>query len=378
MFLSQTIRLFLDSLGRSEEYEFYLRKFQSEQSSCLCLIIPDRASIGEGLEALSYQLDFLLRLELYPVILFTGPASSEMFSQFISSGIDSNPFHIDDRMRASGDETIHGRLRLFAEKNRIEKKIGAIVSEAYHLPGALEKIVPVLTRRIHLLRPEGALRSSRGSEVFLYRLNGSEGRARADLREEDRPVVDLAADLFARLPGTHISITSPYLWLKEIFTVKGAGTVVRQGSRILREAELSRIDRNKLLALLAESFRRPLRDASFLDHVGDFYIEEDYRGAVLLEKTPYGDYLSKFAVGTQARGEGIAQELWEEVILRHERLFWRSRSANSVNRWYARLAEGMQRSGPWTIFWRGIKTEDIPGIINYCVNRPEDFSKAGE
>ena len=103
------------------------------------------------------------------------------------------------------------------------------------------------------------------------------------------------------------------------------------------------------------------------------YIEENYEGAILLEQHTAGVYLSKFAVGARARGIGIAQELWDRVLVEHPAIFWRSRGNNSVNRWYARIADGQQRMSPWNIFWRGVAIAHIPEIVNFCVHRPEDF-----
>ena len=48
--LNKTIRLFLDSIGRRDEYEFYLNKFQSEHSACYALLCPDLDSIEAGAE----------------------------------------------------------------------------------------------------------------------------------------------------------------------------------------------------------------------------------------------------------------------------------------------------------------------------------------
>ena len=75
--LNKTIRLFLDSIGRRDEYEFYLNKFQSDQSACFALLCPDLGSIEAGAEVLAFDLHFLLRLELVPAILLCGAGSGK-------------------------------------------------------------------------------------------------------------------------------------------------------------------------------------------------------------------------------------------------------------------------------------------------------------
>jgi acetylglutamate synthase len=161
--------------------------------------------------------------------------------------------------------------------------------------------------------------------------------------------------------------------LREIFTVKGAGTLFRKGSEILHYDGLDRTDRARLLGLLEESFGKKLKDGIFLERVSDVYIETGYRGAVLLEEHSAGRYLSKFAVGQEARGEGIAVELWREVCRGHDALFWRSSVANPFNSWYHKKADGHHAAGPWQIFWRGVSADSISAIIEYCCAREEDF-----
>ena len=70
--LNKTIRLFLDGIGRREEYEFYLDKFRADRAACFALLCPDLGSIEAGAEMLAFDLHFLLRLELVPAILLSG------------------------------------------------------------------------------------------------------------------------------------------------------------------------------------------------------------------------------------------------------------------------------------------------------------------
>ncbi len=97
------------------------------------------------------------------------------------------------------------------------------------------------------------------------------------------------------------------------------------------------------------------------------------QGLLRSEEHPAGRYLSKFAVGFEARGEGLANELWSMVRRDHAALFWRSRPDNPFNGWYDRQAEGRWRGEAWHVFWRGLRVEDIPSVIRYCCERPADF-----
>jgi hypothetical protein len=338
MLLNKTIRLFLDSIGRREEYEFYLNKFQAAGTDCFALLVPDLESLEQGAEALAFDLHFLLKLGLKPAVVLSGPEAETQWNL-----LKDNPLF---------ERTVFPKL------GRRKASVPVFVEENVQTLESLLQKVPVIGKRVHFIRAAGGL-----STEYYYIQKPS-----AELQPEDRVLVDVAAALLTARPGTHISVTSPINLLEEIFTVKGAGTVFRRGSTILSK----KADSKKLLALLEESFKRKPKKGVLAD-VTQTYFEENYRGAALLEQQPEGLYLSKFAVGSEARGEGLAQELWDEVCKNHPAFFWRSRKGNPVNQWYDRYADGRHTTGDWVIFWRGIDAAAIPGLIAFCIFRPADF-----
>jgi hypothetical protein len=338
MLLNKTIRLFLDSIGRREEYEFYLNKFQAAGTDCFALLVPDLESLEQGAEALAFDLHFLLKLGLKPAVVLSGPEAETQWNL-----LKDNPLF---------ERTVFPKL------GRRKTSVPVFVEENVQTLESLLQKVPVIGKRVHFIRAAGGL-----STEYYYIQKPS-----AELQPEDRALVDVAAALLTARPGTHISVTSPINLLEEIFTVKGAGTVFRRGSTILSK----KADSKKLLALLEESFKRKPKKGVLAD-VTQTYFEENYRGAALLEQQPEGLYLSKFAVGSEARGEGLAQELWDEVCKNHPAFFWRSRKGNPVNQWYDRYADGRHTTGDWVIFWRGMDAAAIPGLIAFCIFRPADF-----
>lgn len=237
----------------------------------------------------------------------------------------------------------------------------------------LLRVVPGWSRRILWVRPQGALRTVDGEPAwYLYtRKHNPLGLAAADEEPFGR-----CRELVDNLDGLHVSVTSPLNLLRELFTVKGAGTMIRRGSLIRKLHGIRTEDRERLLRLLEDSFQRPVRNRACLDPIRHAYVEDGFRGAALLEEHPVGAYLSKFAVGTEARGEGLAQELWDVVTAHHPRMFWRSRERNPINHWYKSQADGRQTWGGWLIFWRGVPPKSIPEIIDYCVDRPSDLDDA--
>ncbi len=356
--LNKTIRLFLDSIGRRDEYEFYLKKFQSEDSACFALLCPDPGSIEAGAEVLAFDLHFLLRLDLVPAILLCGPEAGVM-----KSALASEPVFAFQKLE-KGDPA------QFIQQARGSHKVPVLTAREESLESALKKLLPNVARRVHFIRAAGGLRSTAG-DLLPYVYTHKENFQLLESLEFDYP--HLAKVLLDEMPGVHLSVTSPINLLQEIFTVKGAGTLFRRGSAIAHLETLEKVDRERLIRLLEASFGKTLANEAFLENTAHFYIEQDYRGAVLLEEHPAGLYLSKFAVGREARGEGLAMELWREVCRNHDALFWRSNKANPFNSWYDKQADGHHGIGKWQVFWRGVPAEAISGIISYCCDRAEDF-----
>jgi hypothetical protein len=356
--LNKTIRLFLDSIGRRDEYEFYLDKFQSEHAACFALLCPDLGSIEAGAEVLAFDLHFLLRLELVPAILLCGADALKMQQTLASEPI----FQF---------QTLEpGTTVPFIEHARQAEKVPVLVAVDMDMEEALMHLLPSVAQRVHFIRAAGGLKSASG-ELLPYLYTHKENTQQVEDLEFDYPA--LGKKLLQERPGVHLSITSPINLLQEIFTVKGAGTLFRKGSEIDRFDGLDGVDRTRLLNLLETSFGKKLVREAFLENVTHCCIERNYRGAVLLEKHAAGLYLSKFAVGREARGEGLALELWREVCRNHGALFWRSNIANPFNSWYHKQADGHHAVGQWQVFWRGVSADAISSIIGFCTQREEDF-----
>jgi len=361
MTVPRAITLILDSIGRSEEYEHYLRKFRSDTSPAFALLCPDLDSLRQMSEAFLFDLQFMRDLNLFPAIVLSGPFVEEM------KGFFANRPEIRIVPECSRhDEQETSRIMFECRESR---QIPVIAEQCLSLPRTLKRLAPLLSRRIHLIRMLGALKNRDGNGLNDYLLR--ENREQID--PEENAIVALSTDLIEAIPDCHLSVTSPYNLLKEIFTVKGAGTVFRNGSRIRTTERLSDDETDRMVLLLEESFGKKLKSPHFLEQITHFYIEENFRAAALLIETETGAYLSKFAVGTDARGAGIAQDLWKRMIEHHPRLFWRARNGNSINRWYAVIADGSQRGIGYTVFWKGIPVPSIPDAIDYAISQPIDF-----
>ncbi|MCE9597662.1 MAG: hypothetical protein K8S54_06805 [Spirochaetia bacterium] len=365
MMLEDTLRLLLGGIGRSEEYEFYLNRFRAYDSPCFCFLIPDIETMTSARASILANLEFLMKLELYPGILFSGMAASHSLVQdFIlqASGI-VKPIPLDSN-------TPGARALELAQEARAAFRIPIFLRPDLTLDRAILSL-STIAQRFHLLRLAGPIQNQNSTVPYADPLSLPESVSPADR------ALTLMSDAVVKSAGgpesIHISLCTPHQLLHEIFTVKGSGTIFRPMSAILHLKTGRELDERRLIDLLETSFQKKLKNQEFLTNVTDFYLEANYRGAVLLESVPAGTYLSKFAVSTQARGDGIAQDLWDAVAKDQGSFFWRARRGNSIEKWYARIADGFQRSGKWVIFWKNVEPHRLPDVIRYCEERTEDF-----
>lgn len=169
------------------------------------------------------------------------------------------------------------------------------------------------------------------------------------------------------------AITSPLQLLRELFTVKGAGTLIKRGSSILRKDGYADVDLQRLEALLTSGFGRPPVPDFFERPMARVYLEEGYRGVALVDAVPLGGYLSKFAVERAAQGEGIGRDIWQVVTADFPCLFWRARAKNPIGAFYTQECDGMLRFPDWHVFWKGMDPARIPDAIAFAMSQPVDL-----
>jgi acetylglutamate synthase len=175
-----------------------------------------------------------------------------------------------------------------------------------------------------------------------------------------------------------VTISSPLDLLRELFTVKGAGTLLRRGAVIACKEGFANIERERLRALLESSFGRPPDEGFFSRPASQIYVADDYRGAAVLRATPLGPYLTKYAVDREAQGEGIGSDLWVRLVSEHPTFFWRARPSNPIDAWYTKQCDGLARFPDWHIYWKNLPTEKIPEAISYALAQPIDIPPAVE
>lgn len=234
--------------------------------------------------------------------------------------------------------------------------------------------------KVVFVTPSGGLWDAKGDVIpavnlvtdydHLMKQNWLEGGMRLKLQE--------IKGLLDDLPATaSVSITSTKKLTRELFTYKGAGTMVRQGEEMIIEQSLTGKKQSQAKALLETCFERTLQDGYFDKGDQDYIWSTSHRALAVIAKGVDGiPYLDKFAVTPEAQGVGLGASLWIEILKRHPKLYWRSRTNNPINNWYISKADAMVRAkgSGWLFLSYGIEDPDILGKCqNNARSKPTDW-----
>ena len=385
-----TVLRFLEGLGRRSEAEFYLSLFRAEPKERFAAISVDANVARHATEAVTLDLRFLATLGLFPVVLL---------GLFDSKEAQEHAARIRRRLEAAGvasvildsdgDELAQAAI---AATRAEQIPIVTMVREMPDGPltnvhieerfGRLAALLSALqTRKLIFLHRPGGLRHHGTLIPNVDLTNEFDTLMQSkELSRKERTMLLQSRQLVLHTVAHKLLVTigSPLDLLRELFTVKGAGTLLRRGAVIELHRAFDGVDRERLRALLASAFGRPPGDGFFEREPSAVYLEENYRGAAVIKQTPLGAYLTKFAVGNEAQGEGIGSDIWRRLVNECPTFFWRARPANPISAWYTKQADGMVRTPEWLIFWKGLDPMLIPSAISYTLMQPIDIPPALE
>ena len=408
----------VDSVGRREDAEFYLRLFRELPKHSFAIVAPDAHAIEDAQGRVALDLKFLAHLGLFaPVVLgLYSPAEAEAQADELSRELGAA--RLKSRRYAAHVPRLVERLERDLNESRIP-----IVVFSERSPQLFSRFAQVGewarqlgVRKLVLVRGRGGVgphalgaielspdhqlpTTERGISLINLRRDHEALLASGALDEEDR---DLLAGVREAMQddgkltapsvpprssavdggrtGAYLgqealvtSVAAPTNLLHELFTVKGAGTLIKQGSVIEFFRSYEGVDLEKLEALLTATFGRKLKREFFDRSPTGVYVEQGYLGAAMVSAGSSATYLTKFVVDRLAQGLGIGRDLWEAVTRDHERLFWRSRPQNPITQWYQSQCHGMVRTPAWNVYWRGVEHDHIPGLIREALAFAPDF-----
>jgi acetylglutamate kinase len=375
---------FLESVGRRSEAEFYLGLFRAEPKEQFAAISVDANVARHAWEAVVLDLKFLAALGLMPVVVLGlfEPTDAEEHGARIRRRLEKGAVaaQLIAVEQSSEPAQLAEAITLLARAGTVPiltfgpPMLALTVEDRFARMGAL--LAALRTRKLIFLHRPGGLRQ-KGELVQLANLTTdfSSLQGSKELSRKERAMVTQSRRLILELVPHKllVAITSPFNLFRELFTTKGAGTLLRRGAVLSRRDGLAGIDRDQLRALLISAFGRPPVDEFFDRPVSQVYVEENLRGAALLLDTPLGAYLTKFAVDREAQGEGMGRDLWALIAADHPTVFWRARAHNPVVAWYDQLCDGMVRLPDWNVYWKGLPSDRIPAAIAFALAQPVDI-----
>jgi hypothetical protein len=381
---AEIVQRFLESVGAKADIDLYLRLHRAQRKESFAMLAPNAQIVKTALDPLHFDLRILAGLGLLPVVVLglLEPKDADAQATRVSEWLleDAVPCEI---VRATADRTASpatvAAIRAVVARSAIplvsleatkdlttEARFGKLASFA----AALEtrKLV-FLSRRPGLVTNGGPILPVVSLATDAQRLlaPGALSRGQAMLLKQAKLIVESVPQRLS------VTVVNPLQLLRELFTVNGAGTLIRRGSRIDVLTSWDGVDRARIEALFASAFERAVRGDFFAQPLARIFLEENYSGVAVVQDSQVAPYLTKFAVERQAQGEGIGGELWSTLGRDFPRFFWRSRPGNPIAAWYIKQCDGFVRGPEWQVFWRGISSETIDPAIRYALALPSDF-----
>jgi len=414
----------LTNIGSRKEVEQYLRHYSSVGAQKFAVVRVSGSILEGSLESLASSLSFLERVGLHPIVVHG--AGQQVTRAVLEAGLANERidgfrvltpevlevarrvYQRENLALADALESYGTRARpilsgVFRAKRTEDTRLGFVgdvtgVDDAAITSSVAKGYLPILapfgetpdgqilslnadvatrelalavqSHKIIFLTDEGGLVDDEGRIVSAVNLDEDfdELMQKKWVKRGMRLKLGQISALLRKLPrSSSVSITSPDHLAKELFTHRGAGTLVRVGERIDRHADFDAIDKERLRALLELCFGRELDPRYFtMKAPYGIYLADSYRATAVFTREEPMPYLDKFAVTTEAQGEGIGGSIWKRVRQDIPRFFWRSRASNPVNDWYADKADGSYKTDAWVVYWCG--TQSFPEI-QACIER---------
>lgn len=367
----------LELTENSNDVWKYYQFFKSQPPEKFALIFPNSESILNSWDVLIHDLRILQQLSLYPVLVLDSTLPGYMRT-FLKTGLRDeennyfpfqlirNPTNLKDRV-----------VQSIKEKKKIPVVL-AKTEEKNFLTTTIPEILEELgSNKLILLSEQAGLRYSNHSRISIINLSKDFDSLQNSniLDNKDQKLLSLLRSLLSQNKNRRltISLTSASSLLKELFTVKGSGTLIKRGSKILVCSDWNEINRDKLIQLIENSFQRKSLPGYLSDGFDKVLLESEYKACALFKKNNLGILLSKFAVDEIARGEGVGREIWDRMKEIYPRIFWRARRTNPISKWYMKEADGMIKRPHWIYFWIGEELNRIPDIVEYLDSLEEDW-----
>jgi bifunctional N-acetylglutamate synthase/kinase len=379
----EIIQRFLESVGQKADVDLYLKLFRAQRKESFAILAAGAQIVKSALDPVHFDLRILTGLGLVPSVVLGlfEPKDADRQAQrvqdwLVEDAVPARIVPVGAELFAEAIEAVRaaigaGEIPLVTLEGAREATIDKRFKLLATLAQALETRKVVFLSRRAGLEPQGGGRHldvvNLATDYDRLMSNGGFSRGQATLLRHAKGLVEQVPQ---RMTAT---VVNPLQLLRELFTVNGAGTLIRRGSRIDAHPGWDGLDEVRVRSLFESAFGRPLRAGFFADPVERIYLEEGFRGTAVVRQTKVAPYLTKFAVDRQAQGEGIGTELWSMLARDFPTFFWRSRPANPITPWYVKQCDGLARFPEWHVFWRGLPVSSIEAAIEHARTAPVDL-----
>eukprot|EP00834_Sanchytrium_tribonematis_P006130 NODE_425_length_7669_cov_0.863937.p2 type:complete len:539 gc:universal NODE_425_length_7669_cov_0.863937:957-2573(+) len=168
-------------------------------------------------------------------------------------------------------------------------------------------------------------------------------------------------ELLHHLPRTSsISITSATQLQRELFTHKGAGTLIRRGFKIQKH-DIDSVNIDLLRHQLKDHYL--FKDVSLTLFLGslhdcDIYCDEAYECIVIVKRMDY-PFIVLFHAHKSALLNDVHEMIFENIMKDYEKFMWVIHHENVEKLWHFKKATGTLKSQDEIILWKGNNLEKV-------------------
>ncbi len=424
---------FFQGIGAPKEADGYLRLFHKGDPSRFAVIKVGGKILQQSKDLLAFDLAYLSKLDLFPIVIHGGGPQIDV--ELAARGIESRKIGgirvtpreavevIRDVLMSANSEVVQAvrdasgtaigvNSGIFRAERVADPELGYVGEvtgvdlkqivravradmipivnpigfgpdgQAYNInadTAARALVLALRPKKFILITEEGGVRGADGEILPYINLNQDYDRLvktgviSGGMLVKVREIKELLERTKGRMV---VTIASAENLLKELFTAKGAGTFVKLGSRIREVHSWRGVNVDRTRRLIERSFGKPLTRGYFRRPVKYVFYEENYKGCAVVKDFGEVDYLDKFSVRPEAQGEGIGADLWDVMIRRCGKLFWRSNPRNPINAWYMERCDGMRKFGKWWVFWLDLSENEIRRACRHALALPRTLRDA--
>lgn len=373
---AQLVMKFIEAIGRRNEIEYYLKLFQNIKKEAFALLVIQPSVLRMTQGVVATDLKFLFDLGLVPVVVIAKGRSEDHAR--LAHRLEQKLKECDVQTALINDPLSVGYQPLLEAV--AQHQVPLLIQPEPSVNWITDVLKTLKSQKLIFVRTAGGLRKN---QRVLPVINLSKGYdeliADKDVPASDKSILEAVEALITRHAAHKVvaAVTSPFDLLKELFTTKGAGTLLRKGAQIIDTTEWSPALVERVRTILQMSFEAAVDEHFFQRPIERIFLEEEGQGLAIVQQTPHEGcvYLTKFAVSPQAQGEGLGKDLWDALIERYPRVFWRARRNHPIHSWYLGQAHGWVAQDDWNVYWRNLPVSELENVVNWVLSQPIDIHR---